>query len=108
MSDDDSISDDDTEVVDIDDNVKDREPEQMPDVDYDKKDPPVTVRTVYSDMDAFKIALASHVVKNEFNYDIEKSDPGRYRANCAFKSEGCKWRIHASTLQDDVRVKVIC
>jgi len=63
--------------------VKDREPEHMPDVDYDKKDPPMSVGTVYSDMDAFKIALATHVVKHEFNYDIEKSDTGRYRVNCS-------------------------
>jgi hypothetical protein len=79
-----SMSDDDTEVEDIDDIVKDREPEQMSDVDYDMKDSPMTVRTMYSNMDAFKIALNSHAVKNEFNYDIENSDPGRYRANCAF------------------------
>jgi hypothetical protein len=33
--------------------VKDREPEQMHDVDYDKKDPPMSVETMYLDMDAF-------------------------------------------------------
>ena len=55
----------------------------MPDVDYDKKDPPMLVGIMYSDMDAFKIALATHVVKHEFNYDIEKSDTGRYRVNCS-------------------------
>jgi hypothetical protein len=60
--------------------VKDRELEQMPDIDYNK-DPPISVRTVYSYMYAFKIALATHVVKHEFNYDIEKSDTGRYWVN---------------------------
>jgi len=79
-SDDESFDD---EVVDINDMVKDREPKHMPDVDYDKKDPPMLVRTMYSDMDAFKIALATHVVKHEFNYDIEKSDTGSYRVNCS-------------------------
>ena len=63
--------------------VKDREPEYLPGVDYDKKDPSMSVGTVYSDMDAFMIALATHVVKHEFNYDIEKSDTGRYRVNCS-------------------------
>ena len=61
--------------------VKDREPEHMPDIDYDKKDPPMLVGTMYSDMDAFKIALTTHDVKHEFNYDIKKSDTGRYRVN---------------------------
>ena len=61
--------------------VKDREPKHITDVDCDKKDHPMLVGTVYSDMDAFKIALATHAVKHEFNYDIEKSDTGRYRVN---------------------------
>lgn len=75
---------------DIDDEIKDKEPENMPDAFYDKNDPPMTVGTVYSDMDAFKIALASHAVKHEFNYDIEKSDTGRYRVKCTQRSDGCK------------------
>jgi hypothetical protein len=54
--------------------VKDREPEHMPDVDYDKKDPPMAVGTVYSDINSFKLALARHAIKNEFHYNIEKSD----------------------------------
>jgi hypothetical protein len=107
-SDDDSLSnDDDSEVEDTNDIVKDKEDELMPDVDYDKNDPPMIKGTVYSNMDAFKIALASHAVKYEFSYDIEKSDPERYRVSCLFKSEGCRWRIHAATLPDGVRVKVI-
>lgn len=88
--------------------VKDREPEHMPDVDYDKKDPPMSVGTVYSDMDAFKIALATHAVKHEFNYDIKKSDIGRYRVNYSQQSEGYSWRLHASTLRDGHTIKVIC
>jgi hypothetical protein len=35
----------------------------MIDVDYDKKDPPMIEGTLYSNMNAFKIALASHAVK---------------------------------------------
>ena len=88
--------------------VKDREHEHMPDVDYDKKDPPMSVGTVYLDMDAFKIALATHAVKYELNYDIEKSDIGRYRVNCSQQSEGCRWRLHASTLRDGHTIKVMC
>ena len=66
------------------------------------------VGTVYLDMDDFKIALATHAVKHEFNYDIEKSDTGRYRVNCSQRSEGCRWRLYASTLRDGHTIKVIC
>jgi hypothetical protein len=103
-----SESSSDDEVSDIDDMVKDREPKHMPDIYYDKKDPPMSVGTVYLDMDGFKIALATHAIKHEFNYDIEKSDPGRYRVNCSQKSEGYRWRLHASTIRDGHTVKVMC
>ncbi|XP_015698107.1 uncharacterized protein LOC102713218 isoform X2 [Oryza brachyantha] len=96
----------DDEVEDIDDEIKDRELENMPDAFYDKKDPSMSVGTIYSDMDAFKIALASHAVKHEYNYDIEKSDTGRYRVNCAQNSDGCKWRLHASTGKDGSIIQV--
>lgn len=106
--DDDDESDSDDEVEDIDDMVRDREPENFPEADYDKKNPPMDEGTVYSDMDAFKIALASHAVTHEFNYDIEKSDTGRYRVYCSQRNDGCKWRIHAATQKDGHTVKVIC
>ena len=80
----------------------------MPNVDYDKKDPPMSVGTVYSAMDAFKIALTTHAVKYEFNYDIEKSDTWRYRVNCSQQSDACRWRLHASTLRDGHTIKVMC
>jgi hypothetical protein len=101
-SDDESLSDDDdSEVEDLDDIIKDKEPEQMPNADYDKKDPPMVVGTVYSNITSFKLALATHSVKHEYHYNIEASDTGRYRATCP-------WRIHASTLKDGVTVKVLC
>nr|TKW02438.1 hypothetical protein SEVIR_8G244500v2 [Setaria viridis] len=67
-SDDESMSDDENyEMEDVDDIVKDNEPDHMPDADYDKKDPPMIVGSVYRDMYAFKMALASHAVKHEFH-----------------------------------------
>ena len=109
-SDDESMSDDDDDykMEDVDDIVKDNEADHMPDAEYDKKDPPMTVGSVYRDMYAFKLALASHAVKHEFHYDIEKSDTGRYRVYCCGSTEGCRWRIHASTMKDDESIKVIC
>jgi hypothetical protein len=112
----DACSDDDSDdeldvdeiVEDMDDIVKDSQPKQMLDVDYDKKDPPMTEGTLYPNMASFKIALASHAVKYEFNYDIETSESGRYRVNCTYKSnKGSPWRIYASTLKDDLTVSVI-
>jgi len=46
----------------------------MPDADYDMKNPPMAVGTLYSNMNAFKLALATHAVKHEFHYNIEASD----------------------------------
>jgi hypothetical protein len=106
-SDDDSLSD--VQVEDLDDIVIDREPAQVvvkPEADYDKDDPPMAVGTLYSNMDAFKLALASHATKHEFQYNIEASDKSRYRVYCSGKTVGCRWRIHASTLLDRVTVKV--
>jgi hypothetical protein len=105
---DDESDDGDYEMEDVDDIVKDSEPDHMPDADYDKKDPPMTVGSVYRDMHAFKMALASHAVKHEFHYDIEKSDTGRYRVYCSGSNEGCLWRLHASTMKGDDSIKVIC
>ena len=78
----------------------------MPDADYDMKDPPMAVGTLYSDIGAFKLVLATHATKYEFQYNIEKSDPTRHRVYCSGKDFGCRWKIHASTLNDGVTIKV--
>jgi hypothetical protein len=54
-------------------------------VDYDKKNPPMIVGSTYANMEEFKLALAQHAIKNEFEYQWEKSDPSRYRAYCSRK-----------------------
>ena len=109
---DDETSDEEDEEVEIDESsdeeVADREPEQFPDVEYDKDDPPMTVGTIYPDMASFKIALASHAVKHEFNYEIDKSDTGRYTVHCSLRNEGCLWRLHASTSADGHGIQVMC
>ena len=94
------------ELEDIDEIVKDREPAPKPEADYDKLDPPMAVGTLYSDMAIFKLALASHAMKYEFQYEIEKSDKSRYRVYCSGKTVGYGWRLHAATLKDGT-VKVI-
>ncbi|XP_066320176.1 uncharacterized protein [Miscanthus floridulus] len=58
-------------------------------------------------MREFRIALSQHAIKHEFEFNIEKSDPGRVRAYCSKKKdEGCRWRLHASTMKDNITIKV--
>jgi len=73
-SDDESSSDEDDELEDIDEIVKDSEPPQKPEASYNKMYPPMAIGTLYSDMAAFKLALATHATKYEFHYNIEASD----------------------------------
>ena len=105
--DDESSSDEEDELDDIDEVITDSLPPENPDANYDKSDPPMTVGTLYSNMDAFKLALASHATKYEFHYNIEKSDKTRHTVYCSGRDVGCRWRLHASTLGDRVTVKVI-
>jgi hypothetical protein len=86
-TDDESVSDD--AEYEVDDMVKHRELEHMPNVDYDKRDPPMAVGTIYLDINSFKLALATHATKNEFHYIIEKSYTRRYRAYCKGWTLGC-------------------
>ncbi|CAN6325281.1 unnamed protein product [Urochloa humidicola] len=106
-SEDDSDSDSDYDEDEGDGMVQDNVPPSNPEVVYGKDDPPMIVGSTYPNMAAFKLALASHAIRHEFEYNIEKSDPGRYMVYCAGRIDGCRWRIHASTMDDQVTVKVI-
>lgn len=77
-------------------------------VGYDRDDPPMSVGSLYPNMVQFRLALSQHAIKNEFEYNTEKSDPERMRAYCLTKKEeGCRWRLHASTYRDGVTTKVV-
>ncbi|WVZ79951.1 hypothetical protein U9M48_027473 [Paspalum notatum var. saurae] len=78
--------------------VEDNVPPHIAEVVYDKADPPMKARSIYPNMNAFRLALASHAIKND--------EQRRYRAYCCGRIEGCKWRIHASTMGDNKTVKV--
>jgi hypothetical protein len=66
----------------------------------------MAAESIYPDINAFKLALATHAIRNEFEFNIQKSEPGRYRAYCSGRADGCRWRIHASTMGDNLIVKV--
>lgn len=80
-------------------------PVKDPEVAYDSNDPPMTENSVYENIVQFRLAIAQHAIKHEFEYNIVKTNPGRFIAKCA--AEGCGWRIHASTMQDGVTMQVI-
>ncbi|EAZ12043.1 hypothetical protein OsJ_01924 [Oryza sativa Japonica Group] len=75
-------------------------PEHIPIATYDKNDPPMIVGSVYPNINEFRLAIAQHAIKKEFEYNIIRSEPGQFTASCAAK--GCKWRIHASVVADGV------
>jgi hypothetical protein len=55
----------------------------------------------------FRLALSQNVIKHEFEFNIEKSDPGRVRVYCSRKKdEGRRWRLHARTMKDKITIKV--
>ena len=57
--------------------------DHTPNVDYDKNNPPMAVGTMYPNMKEFKVALSQHAIKHEFEFNIEKSAPSRYRVYCS-------------------------
>jgi hypothetical protein len=50
-----------------------------------------------------------HAIKHEFEYNTEKNDPERIRVYCSKKvEEGCRWRLRAKTMDDEVTVQISC
>ena len=62
--------------------------------------------TKLTHLNAFKLALATHAIRTEFEFNIHKNEPWRYKAYCSGRADGCRWRIHASTMGDNTTVKV--
>ena len=67
----------------------------------------MTVGSMYPNMVEFKLALLQHIIKNEFEYNTERSGPKRLRAYCLRKEDNFPWRIHASTTTNRITVMVI-
>lgn len=76
----------------------------IPQVAYDKENPPMTVETIYPSMCEFRLAVAQYSIKKEFEFFVKKTDPSRFRARCI--KEGCGWRLHASTIHGGPAVQV--
>ncbi|CAN6363417.1 unnamed protein product [Urochloa humidicola] len=64
----------------------------------DLENPKIEVGVTFGDGDTFKKAIRQYAIKGEFEIAAPYSEATRYRGHC--KAEQCRWRIHASQLQD--------
>jgi len=71
----------------------------------DPKNPKIVEGQLFTDIIAFRKAIRHYAVKTGFAFAVGyKTDKSRFIARCA--TEGCPWRIHASTIFDKKTVKV--
>ncbi|XP_066320643.1 uncharacterized protein [Miscanthus floridulus] len=78
------------------------------------ENPTIACGVTFEDRDTFKRAIRQYAVLKEFEIAAHYSEAKRYRGHCKgykSKKKRCKWRIHASQLQDgktwQVRDRVI-
>jgi hypothetical protein len=67
------------------------------------ENPTIACGVTFEDGDTFKRAIRHYAVLNEFEIAAPYSERKRYRGYCKGKSskkKKCKWKIHASELQD--------
>jgi hypothetical protein len=58
----------------------------------------IVVGVTFGDGNTFKKAIRQYAIKGEYEIADPYSESKRYRGYC--KAARCKWRIHASRLQD--------
>jgi hypothetical protein len=71
----------------------------------DLEDPKIEVGITFGDGNKFKKAIRQYAIKGEYEIAAPYSEATRYRGYC--KAERCKWRIHASQLQDEKTWKLL-
>ena len=67
------------------------------------ENPTIACGVTFEDGDTFKRAIRQYAVLKEFEIAAHYSEAKRYRGHCKgykSKKKRCKWRIHASQLQD--------
>jgi len=60
--------------------------------------PKIEVGVLFEDGQTFKRAIRQYAILNEIEIAAPYNEAKRYRGYC--KAKKCKWRIHASQLQD--------
>uniref|UniRef100_A0A251T3W9 Putative transposase, MuDR, plant n=1 Tax=Helianthus annuus TaxID=4232 RepID=A0A251T3W9_HELAN len=73
-------------------------------VTVSSKNGTIKVNSTYENVVEFRRALSHYAIMNEFAYFTEKSEPTRVTARCSDLQ--CKWRIHASVMQDGISFEV--
>ncbi|XP_039787049.1 uncharacterized protein LOC120653358 [Panicum virgatum] len=63
------------------------------------ENPEIVVGVTFEDRDTFIRAIRQYAILNEVEIVARYNEGKRYRAHC--KGKKCKWRIHASQLQDE-------
>ncbi|XP_022019508.2 uncharacterized protein LOC110919548 [Helianthus annuus] len=64
----------------------------------------IKVNSTFENVVEFRRALSHYAIMNEFAYFTEKSEPTWVTARCSDLQ--CKWRIHASVMQDGISFEV--
>ena len=79
------------------------------------ENPTIALNVTFEDGDTFKRAIRQYAVLNEFEIAAPYGERTRYRGHCKgtqSKGKRCKWRIHASELQDgqtwQVGIDMLC
>ena len=87
-------------------NGDDEDVDDLPMIEYDKENPSLEEGSVFPSMVALRNALATYCLKNEYDYEIDKSEPKRLTVHCVFQR--CQWRLHASPIRNSriIQVKV--
>jgi hypothetical protein len=87
-------------------NGDDEDATDLPMIQYDKENPSLKEGSVFPSMIALRNALATYCLKNECDYEIDKSESRRLTMHYVFKR--CQWRLHASPMRNSriIQVKV--
>ncbi|RLN11239.1 hypothetical protein C2845_PM09G14910 [Panicum miliaceum] len=94
--------------VEADEEILGHQADHIQNVEYDKKDPLMSVGTSYPSMKEFKLVLSQHAIKYEFEYNTTKSGPHRFMAYCSrWDEDKCPWWPHASKIDDSGTIVVI-
>jgi hypothetical protein len=105
--DDNKEEDDDVEVLE-EDEVPIIDGNNLRNAEYDQDDPPMVVGATYSSMVVFRLALSQYAIKRQFEFNIAKSGPQRYRAYCSRRDkDNCPWWLYASTSKGSTTMTVI-
>ena len=65
----------------------------------DLENPKIAVGVTFEDRETFQRAIRQYAILNEVEIAAPYNEAKRYRGFC--KAKRCKWRIHASQLQDE-------